>query len=45
MVFGEPYTGSARVEVGLYEVTSQERVKVSDGQTFLLLTSEVTISR
>ena len=45
MVFREPYTGSARVEVGLYEVTSQERVEIADGQTFVLLASEVTISR
>lgn len=44
MVFRESYTGSARIEVGLYEATSLDRVEVANGQTFVLLPSELTIS-
>jgi len=45
MVFREPYTGSVRVEVGLYEASSLDRVRIADGETFVLLPSELTISR
>jgi hypothetical protein len=44
MVFRESYTGSARIEVGLYEASSLERVRDANGQTFALLPSELTIS-
>jgi hypothetical protein len=45
MVFRESYTGTARVEIGLYEAASLDRVVVADGGTFFLLPSELTISR
>jgi hypothetical protein len=44
MGFREAYTGSARVEVGLYDAASLNRVRGPDGQTFVLLPSELTIS-
>jgi hypothetical protein len=44
MVFRETYTGSVRVEVGLYEANSLDRVIVADGETFVLLPSELTIA-
>ena len=43
MTFREPYVGPARIEVGLYDPATMERVPVEGGETFLLLPAELTI--
>ena len=43
MTFREPYTGQARIEVGLYDPTTMERIPTSNGQTFILLPTILTI--
>jgi len=44
MTFREPYVGTARVEVGLYDPDTMERVPVEGGKTFTLLPTMLTIS-
>jgi mannosyltransferase len=43
MTFREPYVGTARVEVGLYDPDTMERVPVEGGETFTLLPTMLTI--
>jgi hypothetical protein len=43
MTLREPYTGAARIEVGLYDPTTMERVPISSGETFILLPTILTI--
>jgi mannosyltransferase len=43
MAFREPYTGPARIEVGLYNPATQERVPTESGDTFVLLPMTFTI--
>ena len=43
MTLREPYTGPARIEVGLYDPTTMERVPISSGETFILLPTILTI--
>jgi 4-amino-4-deoxy-L-arabinose transferase-like glycosyltransferase len=43
MTFREPYTGPARIEVGLYNPTTLERVPTESGDTFVLLPTTLTI--
>jgi mannosyltransferase len=43
MAFREPYTGPARIEVGLYDPSTMERVPVEGGETFVLLPTILTI--
>jgi len=43
MTFIEPYTGLARIEVGLYDPDTMERVPVEGGETFVFLPVELTI--
>jgi hypothetical protein len=43
MTFREPYTGPARIEVGLYDPTTLERVPTESGDTFVLLPTTFTI--
>ena len=43
MTFREPYTGPARIEVGLYDPATQERVPAESGDTFVLLPLTFTI--
>jgi len=43
MTFREPYTGPARIEVGLYDAITLERVPAEDGQTFTLLPTMLNI--
>jgi hypothetical protein len=43
MTFREPYAGPARVEVGLYDPATMERVTVGGGETFVLLPTMLTI--
>ena len=44
MAFREPYTGQARIEVGLYDSDTLERVPTESGETFVLLPDELTVS-
>jgi hypothetical protein len=44
MTFRETYTGPARVEVGLYDAATLERVPTGGGETFILLPTVLTIS-
>jgi len=44
MTFRELYTGQARIEVGLYDSETMERVPTESGETFFLLSDELTIS-
>ena len=43
MTFRESYTGPARIEVGLYNPVTLERVQTEGGETFLLLPITLTI--
>jgi hypothetical protein len=43
MTFREPYAGLARIEVGLYDPTTMERVPLASGETFVLLPTTLTI--
>jgi mannosyltransferase len=43
MTFNEPYAGPARVEVGLYDPATSERVTVEEGENFILLPTTLTI--
>jgi hypothetical protein len=43
MTFREPYVGPARIEVGLYDPITLERVPVEGGETFILLPTTLTI--
>jgi 4-amino-4-deoxy-L-arabinose transferase-like glycosyltransferase len=43
MTFREPYTGTARVEVGLYDPTTSNRVSTTGGETFVILPTPLTI--
>ncbi len=43
MAFREPYTGPARIEVGLYDAVTLERVATEGGETFALLPTFLTI--
>jgi len=43
MTFRAPYTGPARIEVGLYDPTTLERVLTESGDTFVLLPTTLTI--
>jgi hypothetical protein len=43
MSFREPYTGPARIEVGLYDPATMERATVEGGGTFVLLPTTLTI--
>jgi len=43
MTFREPYAGAARVEVGLYDPDTMERVSVEGDGTFALLPTMLTI--
>ena len=43
MAFREPYTGPARIEVGLYDAATLERVVTERGETFALLPTSLTI--
>jgi hypothetical protein len=44
MTFREPYVGAARVEVGLYDPDTMERVPMEGDETFALLPTMLTIS-
>jgi len=43
MLFREPYTGPARIEVGLYDGATLERVVTERGETFVLLPASLTV--
>jgi len=43
MTFREPYVGPARIEVGLYDPATLERVTTERGETFVLLPTSLTI--
>jgi 4-amino-4-deoxy-L-arabinose transferase-like glycosyltransferase len=43
MTFREAYVGAARVEVGLYDAATLERVPAEGGETFVLLPTVVTV--
>jgi mannosyltransferase len=43
MTFREPYAGAARVEVGLYDPDTMERVPVEGDETFALLPTMLTV--
>jgi hypothetical protein len=43
MTWREPYTGPARVEVGLYDPATMERLPLSSGETFILLPTTLTV--
>lgn len=43
MTFREPYAGAARVEVGMYDPDTMERVPVEGDETFALLPTMLTI--
>jgi mannosyltransferase len=43
MTFNEPYAGPARVEVGLYDPATLERVAVEESENFVLLPTPLTI--
>lgn len=43
MTFREAYAGSARVEVGLYDSITLERVTTAAGETFIILPSPLSI--
>ncbi|MEE8390765.1 MAG: glycosyltransferase family 39 protein [Anaerolineae bacterium] len=43
MTFREPYIGAARIEVGLYDPITMERVTTTNGGTFILLPTILTI--
>ena len=43
MTFREPYIGPARIEVGLYDPVTLERVPTEEGETFILLPITLTI--
>ncbi|MCP4539324.1 MAG: hypothetical protein GY832_19485 [Chloroflexi bacterium] len=43
MTLREPYTGPTRIEVGLYDPITMERVTISGGETFILLPTILTI--
>jgi hypothetical protein len=43
MTFREPYAGPARIEVGLYDPVTLERVPTEEGETFILLPTTLTI--
>jgi 4-amino-4-deoxy-L-arabinose transferase-like glycosyltransferase len=45
MVFREPYAGSARVEVGLYNPVSMERLQTESGTDSFLLPEELTVGK
>ena len=44
MTFREPYSGPARIEVGLYDPVTMERVPVAGGAGYVLLPIEVTVN-
>ncbi len=44
MAFRQPYAGPARIEVGLYDPLTMERVFTERGETFVLLPTELTIT-
>jgi len=43
LTFREPYTGSAQIEVGLYDPVTMERVPAESGATFVLLPTTVAV--
>ncbi|HIP88099.1 MAG TPA: hypothetical protein EYH27_06660 [Anaerolineales bacterium] len=43
MIFREPYAGPARIEVGLYNALTLERVATEKGETFALLPTTLTV--
>jgi len=43
MAFREFYVGPARIEVGLYDAATMERVSTTQGETFLLLPTLLTV--
>ncbi len=43
MTFREPYVGPVRIEVGLYDPATMERVPMEEGETFVLLPTAMTI--
>ncbi len=43
MAFREPYTGPARIEVGLYDAATVERVSTESGTTFVLLPATLSV--
>jgi mannosyltransferase len=45
MAFREPYEGSARIEIGLYDPVSMERLQTQNGTDSVLLLEELTVLR
>jgi hypothetical protein len=45
MVFREPYEGPARIEVGLYNPVSMERLQTQSGTDSVLLPEELTVGK
>jgi hypothetical protein len=44
MTFREPYAGPGRIEIGLYDPATLERVPTANGQTFVILPTELQIT-
>jgi len=45
MTFREPYAGIARIEIGLYDLVTMERVPAETGATFILLPTALTVEQ
>jgi hypothetical protein len=45
MTFREVYTGTATIEIGLYDSTTLERVTTTTGETFVILPSPLNVDQ